>query len=198
MNAGSSINAQRENLSLAKGPSLRALPDRNPLQLVKTQGQLQIHTSPFRGSFSIVLSEALRSAGLGSKVLISQFLKGGVNQGPLGAVNLCGRLEWLRPAIETCLPEELPEENLSFKKKHEEKAIKELWEFCKKRIVEKKLDKIVLDEIGMAISLGFIEETDLISMINNRPSSTDIILTGQSIPPKVIEMADQITELRCN
>ncbi len=198
MNARISINAQQRDASTSKEPSLRALPDGKPLQLVKTQGQLQIHTSPFRGSFSIVLSEALRSAGLGSKVLISQFLKGGVNQGPHGAVNLCGRLEWLRPAIETCLPGELPEENLSFKKKHEEKAIKELWEFCKKRIVEKKLDKIVLDEIGMAISLGLIEETDLISMINNRPSSTDIILTGQSIPPKVIEMADQITELRCN
>ena len=64
--------------------------------------------------------------------------------------------------------------------------------------IEKKIDKIVLDEIGMAISLGFIEENDLIFMINNRPSSTDIILTGPSIPPKIIEMADQITELRCN
>ena len=50
----------------------------------------------------------------------------------------------------------------------------------------------------MAINLGFIEEDDLISMINNCPSSADIILTGQSIPSKVIEMADQITELRCN
>ena len=198
MNSGSSINTQRNCSSSENGALLRAVPQNKPLHLVKTQGQVQIHTSPFRGSFSVVLSEALRSAGLGSKVLISQFLKGGVNQGPHGAVNLCGRLEWLRPAIETCLPEELPEENLSFKKKHDEKAIKELWEFCKKRIVEKKLDKIVLDEIGMAISLGFIEETDLISIINNRPSSTDIILTGQAIPPKVIEMADQITELRCN
>ena len=125
-------------------------------------------------------------------------MKGGVNQGPNGAINLCGRLEWLRPAIETCLPREFPEENLSLKKKYEEKAIKELWEFCKKRIVEKILDKIVLDEIGVAINLGFIEENELISMINNRPSSTDVILTGQSIPSKVIEMADQITELRCN
>ena len=125
-------------------------------------------------------------------------MRGGVNQGPNGAINLCGRLEWLRPAIETCLPEQLSEENLSLKRKYEEKAIKELWEFCKKRLIEKKLDKIVLDEIGMAINLGFIEENDLISMINNRPSSTDIILTGPSIPPKVIEMADQITELRCN
>ena len=198
MNARISINAQQKVVSPSKEPSLRAVPYREPLQLVKAQGQVHIHTSTFRGSFSIVLSEALRSAGLGSKVLISQFLRGGVNQGPNGAINLCGQLEWLRPAIETCLPEQLEEEDLSLKRKYQEKAIKELWEFCKKSLFEKKLDKIVLDEIGMAINLGFIEENDLISMINNRPSSTDIILTGPSMPPKVIEMADQITELRSN
>ena len=198
MNARVSMNAQEDGGSPLTEPSLRAVSYKEPLKLVKTQGQLQIHTSTFRGSFSIVLSEALRSAGLGSKVLISQFLRGGVNQGPNRAINLCGGLEWLRPDIETCLPEQSKEEDLSLKRKYQEKAIKELWAFCKKRIFEKNLDKIVLDEIGMAISLGFIEENDLIFMINNRPSSTDIILTGPSIPPKVIEMADQITELRCN
>ena len=198
MNARVSINAQQRGSSPSKEPSLKPFPNRRPLQLVTTQGQVQIHTSTFRGSFSVVLSEALRSAGLGSHVLISQFLRGGVNQGPDGGINLCGRLEWLRPAIETCLPEQLSEEKLSFKRKSEEKAIKDLWRFCKTRLIEKKLDKVVLDEIGIAISLGFIEENDLIFMINNRPSSTDIILTGPSIPPKIIEMADQITELRCN
>ena len=198
MNARVSTTAQQRGSSPNKETFLRPTPLRNPLQLVSTQGQFQIHTSTFRGSFSVVLSEALRSAGLGSNVLIAQFLRGGVNQGPNGAIDLCGRLEWVRPAIETCIPEKLSEENLSFKRKYEEKAIKELWEFCKTRLTEKKLDKIVLDEIGMAINLGFIEENDLIFMINNRPSSTDIILTGPSIPPKVIEMADQITELRCN
>ena len=198
MNARVSINTQHRGVSPSKELSLRTIPRRETLQLVKTQGQVQIHTSTFRGSFSIVLSEALRSAGLGSKVLISQFLRGGVNQGPQGAINLCSRLEWVRPEIETCLTDQSHKENLSLKRKYEEKAIKELWEFCKIRLFEKNLDKIVLDEIGMAISLGFIEENDLISMINNRPSSTDIILTGPSIPPKVIEMADQITELRCN
>jgi len=199
MNAKASFNTERRGaLPLKESCSLKAVPHREHLQLVKTQGQVQIHTSPLRGSFSIVLSEALRSAGLGSKVLISQFLRGGVNQGPNGAINLCGRLEWLRPAIETCLPEQMHEEDLSLKRKYQEKAIEELWEFCKNRLFENDLDRIVLDEIGMAISLGFIKESDLISMINNCPSSTDIILTGPSIPPKVIEMADQITELRCN
>ena len=198
MNAQVSINDQQKGASPPNEHSLRAIHSRGPLQLVKTQGHVQIHTSTTRGSFSIVLSEALRSAGLGSKVLISQFLRGGVNQGPNGAINLCGRLEWLRPSIETCLPEQISEENLSLKRKYEEKAIKDLWGFCKARLIQKKIDKIVLDEIGIAISLGFIEENDLIYMINNRPSSTDIILTGSSIPPNIIDMADQITELRCN
>ena len=198
MNARVSFNAQPKGSSPSKETSLRPTPIRKSLRLVATQGQVQIHTSSFRGSFSVVLSEALRSAGLGSQVLICQFLRGGVNQGPNAAINLCGKLEWLRPAIESCIPEKIPEEQLSLKRKYEKKAIKELWEFCKTRLTEKKLDKIVLDEIGMAISLGFIEENDLISMINNRPSSTDIVLTGQSIPSKVIEMADQITEFRCN
>ena len=198
MNARMSINAREEDSSPSIATYVRPTPIRKPLKLVATQGQVQIHTSTFRGSFSVVLSEALRSAGLGSRVLISQFLRGGVNQGPTGAINLCGRLEWLRPAIETCLPEQILEDDMTLKRKYEEKAIRELWEFCKSRLVEQKLDKIVLDEIGMAINLGFIEENDLIHMIKNRPSSTDIILTGPSIPTKVIEMADQITELRCN
>ena len=198
MNARVSINAQQRGSSPSKETSLRPTPIRKPLQLVETQGQVHIHTSTFRGSFSVVLSEALRSAGLGSQVLIAQFLRGGVNQGPNGAVKLCGRLEWLRPAIETCLPEQTCEEHLSLKRKYEERAIKDLWEFCKEHLIKKRIDKIVLDEIGIAISLGFIEENDLIFMINNRPSYTDIILTGPSIPPKVLEMADQITELRCN
>ena len=198
MNARMSINAREEDSSPSIATYVRPTPIRKPLKLVATQGQVQIHTSTFRGSFSVVLSEALRSAGLGSQVLIAQFLRGGVNQGPNGAINLCGRLEWLRPAIETCLQEKILEEHLSLKRKYEEKAIKELWEFCKSRLIEKKIDKIVLDEIGMAISLGFIEENDLLFMLNNRPSSTDIILTGPSIPHKVLEMADQITELRCN
>ena len=142
MNARVSINAQQRGSSPSTETSIRPTPIRKPLQLISTQGQVQIHTSSFRGSFSVVLSEALRSAGLGSQVLIAQFLRGGVNQGPNEAVHLCGSLEWLRPAIETCIPEPITEESLSLKRKYEEKAIVELWECCKTRLIEKKIDKL--------------------------------------------------------
>ncbi len=199
------MNAGRHNTSAKQmdpipsiGTSLRPVPFRTPLQLVTTQGQVHIHTSSYRGSFSVVLSEALRSAGLGSRVLIAQFLRGGVNQGAEGAIHLCGRLEWLRPSIECCLTDNSSTNNLIFQEKSQQKAIKEIWDVCKTRLEQNKIDKIVLDEIGLAISLGFIEENDVVSTINSRPSSTDIVLTGPSIPNPVREMADQITELRCS
>ena len=199
MNAGRQRTSSKQMGSIPSiGASLRPVPSRTPLQLVTTQGQVHIHTSSYRGSFSVVLSEALRSAGLGSRVLIAQFLRGGVNQGPEGAIHLCGRLEWLRPSIECCLPDNSSTNDLIFQEKSKQKAIKEIWEVCKTRLEKNKIDKIVLDEIGLAISLGFIEENDVISTINSRPSSTDIILTGPSIPIPVSEMADQITELRCS
>ena len=73
------------------------------LKIISSQGQIQIYSAPYRGSFSVVMSEALRSAGLGSRVLIAQFLKGGVAQGPQQSTKLCGALEWLRPNIYGCI-----------------------------------------------------------------------------------------------
>ena len=43
---------------------------------------------------------------------------------------------------------------------------------------------------------GNINENDLIDTLVQRPTSMDLILTGPSIPSRVIEMADQVTELR--
>ncbi|MFM7434396.1 MAG: ATP--corrinoid adenosyltransferase, partial [Vulcanococcus sp.] len=94
-------------------PGSHPAPGQRSLRLVAQQeGLLQVHTAPFRGSFSGVFSQALRSAGLGSRVLISQFLKGGVDQGLERSVWLCGRLQWLRPAVAACLDQpagDLPE-----------------------------------------------------------------------------------------
>jgi len=167
------------------------------LHLVGTSGQLKIHSAPFRGTFSVVLSEAIRSAGLGSRVLVAQFLKGGVQQGPQNSVKLCGKLEWLRPALNCCITKE----NLETSDKQSlidfRNAVEDIWNVCKDRIINQKIDQIVLDEIGLAISLGLLRKKDIISTLTERPKSIDFILTGPSIPQEVMDMADQITQLRC-
>ena len=67
----------------------------NPKKFTQN-GQIQIYQSSYRGSFSSIISDSLRNAALGRKVLLVQFMKGGVKQGITNAVKLCGNLTWVR------------------------------------------------------------------------------------------------------
>ena len=158
-------------------------------------GQLQINTSTSRGSFAKVHSKALTAAGLGSNVLIAQFLKGGEAQGPRGGIKLCDRLHWLRPSFPFCITETKSFYDLSTQE-YIQKAIEEIWTICKQKLASGFLDRLVLDEIGVAIASGYLQENELISTLESRPPSADVILTGPSIPSRVIEMADEVTVLR--
>ena len=59
-------------------------------------GQIQIYQSSYRGSYPSIIRDSLRNAALGRKVLLIQFMKGGVKQGFDNAVKLCGNLTWVR------------------------------------------------------------------------------------------------------
>ena len=57
----------RDHCALERAGLHPVVPARPPLHLVEPEGQLQVHTAGYRGSFSSVLSQAMRSAGLGSR-----------------------------------------------------------------------------------------------------------------------------------
>ena len=59
-------------------------------------GQIQIYQSSYRGSYPSIIRDSLRNAALGRKVLLIQFMKGGVKQGVENPVKLCGNLTWIR------------------------------------------------------------------------------------------------------
>jgi cob(I)alamin adenosyltransferase len=152
-----------------------------------------VHTAPFRGSFSGVFSQALRSAGLGSRVLISQFLKGGVDQGLERSVWLCGRLQWLRPAVASCLAEPAAADQAGVEACE---AVRAVWTFTREQMLAGQLDQLVLDELGLAVELGYLEEAEVLTALEQRPSHLDVILTGPSMPSSLLAMADQVTQLR--
>ena len=182
-----SFGRDRHALERAGLRPLVQAPVRTPLHLVEPEGQLQIHTSAFRGSFSSVLSQAVRSAGLGSRVVIAQFLKGGVRQGPGGEVQLCGGLSWLRPDVPACVSEPDQLETAA--------AVDAIWELCSGHLQSGEVDQLVLDEVGLAVELGYIAEHDVLSSLEQRSPALDVIITGPSIPPSVMAMADQVTQL---
>ena len=186
-NSYSKSNSDLVNISSTKKINLKKFTQ---------NGQIQIYRSSYRGSYSSIIRDCLRNAAIGRKVLLVQFMKGGVKQGISNKVKLCGNLTWLRSehSFDQYHHEEI-ENNPNLKKSIHESTY-ELWNFCKKELLSGENDQIILDEIFLAIEMKIIDKDDLISTLENRFISGDVILTGTDIPKDLLLMANQITELR--
>jgi len=107
-------------------------------------GQIQIYRSSYRGSYPSIIRDSLRNAALGRKVLLIQFMRGGVKQGINNAVKLCGNLTWIRSShsFDQYNSEEM-ENNKNLKKSIHESTF-ELWNFCKKKLQSGDYEQVIL------------------------------------------------------
>ncbi len=169
-------------------PQLQASLISMPQSLV-VKGVLQLYTNPGRGSFTPVMAQALRVAGQGAPVLVVQFLKGGIGQGPTHPIVLGRDLKWVRCGIARVVdtPHLEPEEHL---------ALDQLWQFTHDQINSHEYTLVVLDELSLAMKLGLIQEQAVLDLLDQRPVSLDVMITGPDMPESLLERADLITQLR--
>ncbi len=167
------------------------LPNAHPRLPHKIEGLIQVFTSSHRSFFTNVMAQALRLAGQGTPVLVVQFLKGGINQGPEHPIRLGQHLDWLRCNVPRCIDTPQLEEV-------EIQALHDLWQHTQKAVAQEKYSLVVLDELSFAMRMGLIPEVEVLALLAARPRPVDIILTGPEMPQAILEIADQITELRRN
>ena len=55
---------------------------------------------------------------------------------------------------------------------------------------------IILDEINYAVKFGLIEESDVLDLLDLRPSELHLLLTGRDARPAILERADLVTEMK--
>ncbi|HEY9896878.1 MAG TPA: P-loop NTPase family protein [Candidatus Sericytochromatia bacterium] len=155
----------------------------------RVEGLVQVFTCSHRSFFTNVMAQALRIAGQGTPVLVVQFLKGGIGQGYEHPVQLGQNLDWIRCNLPRCIDTpQLDEE--------ETRSLLELWEYTQAIVLEGKYELVVLDELSLAVNFGLIADTEVLSLLRQRPRHVDIILTGPEMPRSLLDVADQITELR--
>ncbi|TAD80235.1 MAG: P-loop NTPase family protein [Oscillatoriales cyanobacterium] len=153
------------------------------------RGLVQVFATPDRTFLTDVMAQALRVAGQGQAVLVVQFLKGGIRQGGDRPISLVQRLEWLRCDLTRHLDRTPPTaEEIS--------AIRDLWQQTIERSESGQYELIVLDELSLAVEIGAIDCQEVLDFLDDRPGHVDVILTGPSIPPQLLDAADQITEVR--
>ncbi|WP_413175719.1 P-loop NTPase family protein [Anabaena azotica] len=153
------------------------------------QGLVQVFTSSHRNFFTSVMSQALRIAGQGTPVLIVQFLKGGIRQGKDKPIQMGQNLDWIRCDLPRCIDTPHLDET-------ENQALQQLWQYTQTVVSEGKYSLVVLDELSLAINFGLIPEAEVLEFLTKRPPHVDIILSGPEMPKSLLDVADQITEIR--
>lgn len=153
------------------------------------EGLVQVFTSSHRSFLTNVMAQALRVAGQGTEVLIVQFLKGGIKQGFERPIELGEHLDWIRCDLPRCIDTPQLDEA-------ETRSLLELWQHTQKVVNEGKYSLVVLDELSLAINFGLIALDEVLDFIEKRPQHIDVILTGPDMPPALLNIADQITEVR--
>ncbi len=153
------------------------------------EGTVQVFTSVHRSFFTNVMVQALRSAEQGLPVLVVQFLKGGIRQGPNHPNQMGQNLDWVRCDYEGCITEATTDPKAKA-------ALTELWDYTLDVVKQGKYGLVVLDELSLALEFGLLAEADVLSFLESRPPQLDVVLTGPQMPYSILSVADQVTEFR--
>jgi cob(I)alamin adenosyltransferase len=66
---------------------------------------------------------------------------------------------------------------------------------AKKAIQNKEYDIVILDEINLAIDYGLIPVKDLLQLMDSKPETVELILTGRNVKREILERADLVTDM---
>jgi cob(I)alamin adenosyltransferase len=153
------------------------------------KGLIQVYTGNGKGKTTAALGLALRAVGHGMKVLIVQFMKGNTNYGEMeSARRLSPHLTVIRTGRETFVSKSNPDPaDIQF--------AQEGFNLAREAIEKREVDILILDEINMAVDFGLIPLSDLLELIDSKPGTMELILTGRNAKPEILEKADLVTEM---
>ena len=155
------------------------------------RGLVIVNTGPGKGKTTAAMGTALRAVGNGMKVLMLQFLKGSWHYGELDAVKAFGddfvMKQLGRGFVKVGGAETDPEDI---------RMVEEAWQESRDAILSGKWDLVILDEINYAISYGMLDPEKVAETLRQKPEMVHVILTGRNAHPRIIEVADTVTEMR--
>ena len=147
-----------------------------------------VFTGQGKGKTTAALGMAIRALGHGENVAIVQFIKGGWEPGESKAFEIYGeQIKW------HALGEGFTWETQDRQRDKEQANL--AWEQSLEYLSSSKYKLVILDEINIAIKLGYLSVNEVIQGIKGRPDLTHVVLTGRGAKNELIEIADLVTEM---
>jgi len=153
------------------------------------QGMVQVYTGEGKGKSTAAFGLALRMAGTGRPVYIGQFIKADGKCGELNAFSRFSDLITVRQFGRGLLLGREPTPADTAAARAGVEKIRETMAEARHRL-------IILDEANVAVHLGLLPVELLLALIKERPSITELVITGRNAHPEVIKKADLVTEMQ--
>lgn len=153
------------------------------------KGLVLVFTGDGKGKTTAALGLVLRTLGHGESVAVLQFIKGGWQPGEAKALELFGdALHW------HALGEGFTWETQD--RERDRALVQAAWEHSLTYLADANRKLVVLDEVNVALKLGYLEVDQLLEGLALRPPLTHVALTGRGAPPALLERADLVTEMK--
>ena len=156
------------------------------------KGLVIVFTGNGKGKTTAALGMGLRTLGHGYKIAIVQFIKGAWSTGEKKAFEeFSNNIEWR--SLGAGFTWETQNRN------EDQFLVKKAWEAAKGYIRDESYKLVILDEVNIALKLGYIHSEEIITFIkdlNLNRKYCHVILTGRGASKEIIEFADLVTEMK--
>ncbi|MAN18242.1 cob(I)yrinic acid a,c-diamide adenosyltransferase [Synechococcus sp. A15-60] len=154
----------------------------------REKGLILVFTGQGKGKTTAGLGLVLRTLGHGERVAIVQFIKGGWEPGEARALKAFGdQVVW------HALGEGFTWETQN--RQRDQQLVGEAWQTALSYLRDSQVKLVLLDELNVALKLGYIEADTVIAGLQERPELCHVAVTGRGAPKDLIEAADLVTEM---
>jgi cob(I)alamin adenosyltransferase len=162
--------------------------DQRLANMTSEKGLIIVHTGNGKGKTTAALGMVLRSLGHGYKVAIVQFIKGAWEPAEKAAFDHWGnQLEFHALG-----------EGFTWETQDRDRDIlkaTQAWETALTYICNPDFRLVLLDEINIALKLGYLTVETVLAGLAQKPEDSHVILTGRGAPAAIVNQADLVTEM---
>ncbi|MGE4569862.1 MAG: cob(I)yrinic acid a,c-diamide adenosyltransferase [Gammaproteobacteria bacterium] len=152
------------------------------------KGVIVLLTGNGKGKSSSAMGMICRALGYELKIGLVRFLKGAQDTGEDLFLNN-------HPNVKTALMESGFTWDTQDKELDIQKAV-ETWNKAKIFLQDQAINLVVIDELTYMINYGYLDELDILEMLNNRPQNQHVVITGRAASKALIEISDTVSEIQ--
>ncbi|AKG53408.1 cob(I)alamin adenosyltransferase [Dehalogenimonas sp. WBC-2] len=152
------------------------------------QGLVQVFTGGGKGKTSAGMGTILRASGRGYRIYVVYFMNRSYDSGEQEVLHCLPGVSWAAFGPGLVRNPENPSPEIK------EKAGQALAD-ARRAMLSGEYDVILMDEINIVTGWGWLEISEVLALVQDKPVNVELILTGRLAPQEIINAADLVTEM---